>query len=366
MASTPPPPVDKELDISMKTRLAEVIPKLVPEVEYGNVEYKLKLLNPSPERFTRLVTQMKWRLLEGGGQAYYELGVADSGQLIGLSRRDLEASLETLEMMAGEIGASVIIVKEIEVPAALVGRAMHFALGIPERTPGCHESELDANASTATETSATEDDDSVDTPPSDSEPALSALSRQTHFNHALDIEIASVYKPRPLRSRPLPTNQTRPSKRGSHPKANPKPRRQQRSTEAEDLLRAEEKRVKRDTRRDARRKALLAPDVGAGQAVEEGVFDLDLDTEVVRVTTHAPVPCVSVSDPQVLLPTLEALALEGSVDSGDVAAPIITVTDVSDQPITAHEPRLIVEALVVRKLALEEAFLDFGGFALEL
>ena len=72
----------------------------------GNVEYKLKLTNVTAVRFARLVTQLKWRLLEGGGQAYYELGVADSGALIGLPRADLEESLETLEMMAGEIGAS--------------------------------------------------------------------------------------------------------------------------------------------------------------------------------------------------------------------------------------------------------------------
>jgi len=74
------------------------IPKLAPEVEEGNVEYKLKLTNISPARFDRLVTQLKWRLLEGGGQAYYELGVADSGALIGLTRNDLEQSLETLHV----------------------------------------------------------------------------------------------------------------------------------------------------------------------------------------------------------------------------------------------------------------------------
>jgi hypothetical protein len=77
------------------------------------------LIEPSPERFLRLVTQLKWRLLEGGGQAYYELGVADSGQLVGLTRQNLERSLETLEAMAGEIGASVVVVKEIEVPPSL-------------------------------------------------------------------------------------------------------------------------------------------------------------------------------------------------------------------------------------------------------
>src|SRR5271163_1907377 len=85
-----------------------------------NINYNY---SPSPPRFARLVTQMKWRLLEGGGQAYYELGVADSGDLIGLPREELEQSLETLEMMAGEIGASVIVVKEIEVPAALASLA---------------------------------------------------------------------------------------------------------------------------------------------------------------------------------------------------------------------------------------------------
>lgn len=26
---------------------------------------------------------MNWRLMEGNGQAYYQLGVADSGQLVG-------------------------------------------------------------------------------------------------------------------------------------------------------------------------------------------------------------------------------------------------------------------------------------------
>lgn len=73
-------------------------------------------MSPTPARFDRLVTQLQWRLLEGGGQAYYELGVADSGMLVGLPRQQLEESLETLVLMAGEIDASVTVVKEIEVP----------------------------------------------------------------------------------------------------------------------------------------------------------------------------------------------------------------------------------------------------------
>jgi len=61
---------------------------------------QLKLLNPSSSRFEHLVTQMKWRLREGRGEAIYEIGVADNGLLHGLSQNDLDSSLETLKRMA--------------------------------------------------------------------------------------------------------------------------------------------------------------------------------------------------------------------------------------------------------------------------
>ena len=48
--------------------------RLPPEPEQGNVEYKLKLINPSTQRFEHLVTQMKWRLQEGHGEAIYQIG----------------------------------------------------------------------------------------------------------------------------------------------------------------------------------------------------------------------------------------------------------------------------------------------------
>jgi hypothetical protein len=53
---------------------------LPPEPEFGNVEYKLKLISPSKHRFDHLVTQLKWRLNEGNGEAIYEIGVTDSGK----------------------------------------------------------------------------------------------------------------------------------------------------------------------------------------------------------------------------------------------------------------------------------------------
>lgn len=71
-----------------------------PEPQEGNMEYKLKLIDPSPSRFQHLVTQMKWRLAEGNGEALYVIGVEDDGFLTGLQEDELEASLRTLESMA--------------------------------------------------------------------------------------------------------------------------------------------------------------------------------------------------------------------------------------------------------------------------
>jgi hypothetical protein len=52
-------------------------PKLAAERDKeGHIEYKLKLIDPSAERFGKLVTQMMWRLKQGKNEAIYELGLA--------------------------------------------------------------------------------------------------------------------------------------------------------------------------------------------------------------------------------------------------------------------------------------------------
>ena len=43
----------------------------------------LQLINIPPHRFQHLVTQMQWRLSEGGGSALYLIGVEDDGFLAG-------------------------------------------------------------------------------------------------------------------------------------------------------------------------------------------------------------------------------------------------------------------------------------------
>jgi GTPase len=75
------------------------------EVERGNVEYKLQLVGISGQRRLHLVTQLNWRLHEGGGRAFYEIGVTDSGEPIGISTQDIEESIQTLCSMADALQA---------------------------------------------------------------------------------------------------------------------------------------------------------------------------------------------------------------------------------------------------------------------
>lgn len=50
-----------QLGLGVDTRQKESKQKLPPEVEKGNVEYKLKLVDPTEERLQHLITQLKWR-----------------------------------------------------------------------------------------------------------------------------------------------------------------------------------------------------------------------------------------------------------------------------------------------------------------
>ncbi|GAA5863744.1 hypothetical protein JCM1840_005751 [Sporobolomyces johnsonii] len=88
---------------------------LQPEVDHqGHIEYKLKLLTPtSLRRLEKLRTQLKWRLVEGGGQAIYELGLLDNGVLVGLSQSDMQESLRTLGRMLAGLGGGRVQVARV-------------------------------------------------------------------------------------------------------------------------------------------------------------------------------------------------------------------------------------------------------------
>jgi len=73
------------------------IEHLAQEDDYGNVEYKLKLVHPNQERIEQLTTQMKFRLQEGNGEAKYVIGVEDDGTPKGLNQQEMYRSLSNLK-----------------------------------------------------------------------------------------------------------------------------------------------------------------------------------------------------------------------------------------------------------------------------
>eukprot|EP01112_Ceratiomyxa_fruticulosa_P022732 TRINITY_DN8428_c0_g2_i1.p1 TRINITY_DN8428_c0_g2~~TRINITY_DN8428_c0_g2_i1.p1 ORF type:complete len:786 (-),score=195.73 TRINITY_DN8428_c0_g2_i1:107-2464(-) len=106
----------EEEDIAALTQqMKKMDPAYSPENDTeGNIEYKLKLVAPSPTRFEHLVSQLKWRLGEGMGEAIYEVGVEDNGSPTGLTEEDMKASLETLAKMAEQLGADMTTIRERE------------------------------------------------------------------------------------------------------------------------------------------------------------------------------------------------------------------------------------------------------------
>lgn len=391
----------------------ELIPRLVPESDEGNVEYKLQLLNPSSSRFARLVTQLKWRLLEGGGQAYYELGVADSGDLIGLSRDELERSLETLEMMAGEIGASVIVVKEIEIPGVLAtlvrtrenktfesdGSSSSFtsvegySLAMETETEGDSLSGTDADEETLsrtiilakppTESGSTPifsmDSDTDDAPNVTQGDNLVSIPCQSHFR--VDLEISSVFKPRPMKTRA--PNQAH-SHLGGKNKRNKKEKHvdSAKGSATEDnskkIDKSLQRRQHRDRRREENRRFLNAapgldvPKFQATSTLVPAVPEIDTLTKSLMAIhlNELPIDTVRIdhvedddevfSSPKHNLPSIPTFSTGEShlkVDTVAIAGAVGANTN-------GEEKRLLVEALVVRKMSHHEAFLDFGGFSL--
>jgi hypothetical protein len=491
---SPSPPTRSQTTPSSLS--VELIPRLVPEADEGNVEYKLQLLAPSPARFARLVTQLKWRLLEGGGQAYYELGVADSGALVGLPRAELEQSLETLEMMAGEIGASVIVVKEIEVPAAMAGIAAAQTdrwNGKRRRKAmiddGSSESSTAVDGTSATTETETEHSTDVDfeddledmsmtlmldgnnqrrryshthssgssgslfsmDPDLDPDPADSADTEPdddpappAQPYYSIDLEIMSVFKPRPMRARMHTHNHVLgPAKMKRIKKLKHLPQTQpplvddpsaggdidhkghhahyRHTDEAGSgkqhqhhaLSKNSHRRQTRERKRAEKRKALVAYATGntdphtsiesdtlpsfsqegdvdrvtlhevvkptlVETELVEGLEELhvSLGLEVAEVVSKADVPAVHLlaaddedeegDDDVFASPTVatsHATFIGGNTTTTYLSAPSCDLENGVQGDGAAHN-RLIVEALVVRKMSLDEAFLDFGGFAL--
>jgi GTPase len=88
---------------------------LSPENEEGNIEYKLKLLNVNHDRKQNLVTQMRRRCIDGGGECIYILGVEDDGSMTGLSREESEETIHNITNIAVDNNYSISILSKKEI-----------------------------------------------------------------------------------------------------------------------------------------------------------------------------------------------------------------------------------------------------------
>ncbi|KAG6888049.1 hypothetical protein C0995_010910 [Termitomyces sp. Mi166 len=308
-----------ELSTSPSPLSLDNLPRLVPENDEGNVEYKLQLLSPSPARFARLVTQLKWRLLEGGGQAYYELGVADSGALVGLPRAELEQSLETLEMMAGEIGASVIVVKEIEMHTN-----SHYV--------GLIKTKRLKKIKHITNPEGADDDESTNTKhTANRDPAVKALTRRQVRDRKREEKRRALIAY--ATSGTISHNSTTtPSSDTPSPSPSPGPVPFTGDEDTHDPTPAETS-------------ALVSGLAALHVSVDESPNG---QPSVNSNDVFLSGPVEDDEEDNIFVPT-PAMAIPLTEDAGTVEG---------------HGSRLIVEALVVRKMSLDEAFLDFGGFML--
>ncbi len=83
-----------------------------PEKEEGNVEYKLKLSVADEERIEKLATQLKYRLKEGGGEAFYEIGISDAGEPVGITEKEARQTFAVMDEIVRRIGATYMIVRK--------------------------------------------------------------------------------------------------------------------------------------------------------------------------------------------------------------------------------------------------------------
>lgn len=99
----------------------DLLPSIAPENDEGNIEYKYKLTNLTPEKITNRMTQMKFRINEGSGEAFYYIGVMDDGTLLGLSESEYTESVKNLYQIATNIECFVTKLNESVINGAYIG-----------------------------------------------------------------------------------------------------------------------------------------------------------------------------------------------------------------------------------------------------
>ena len=269
---------------------------------------------------------------------------------------DLEESLKTLDEMAGEIGATVVVVKEVEVPKGIVMDGSGAGVSSGSGKEGVSEKARKYVVRKWTSSGESSDESPS---PFDLDPSKAEVEDQDNLfqmdsadQSSIDIEISTVYKPRPTHISHSHTGALPPRGKKKDKKAKAKWALSSTSAptltpsspaENEAMDKSLSRRIARDKRRGDRMKALALP-TGTGQVVVNGSMT-NKEKELVEglEPLHVDVFTAPSVSPKVEIPLIDITSPPTPSGNGNEPEP----------------PRLIVEALVFRKITLEEAFLDF-------
>lgn len=87
--------------------------RLVPEIEEGNIEYKLRLDKKGEKELNRMISQLLWRMNEGRNiygieEAHYILGIMDDGYFSDISIGDLAIQCDVFKSILARASAFIV------------------------------------------------------------------------------------------------------------------------------------------------------------------------------------------------------------------------------------------------------------------
>ena len=80
------------------------------EPEKGNLEYKLHLRYFDYNKFQRYSTQLKYRILEGEGEAIYIIGINDNGHVMGLNQYEITETISKFNYVCENVLCKITLV----------------------------------------------------------------------------------------------------------------------------------------------------------------------------------------------------------------------------------------------------------------
>ena len=84
-----------------------------PEIEEGNIEYK-RCLHIDTNRIEENISQMKWRVKEGNGEAIYYLGIENDGSFYNWSDKEKNQTLNAIKIIINKANLKLIKIEKIK------------------------------------------------------------------------------------------------------------------------------------------------------------------------------------------------------------------------------------------------------------